>query len=833
MASARKEELKAAKDLKKKTSEVHLVDNSGQLLKGFQVWCDVAPSVKDDPELLFAKCSLQPGSTVDKVKLTQIEPPGKENEEFEVSTNNIWNCNSSIDPMTYGDIGMLPHTNAPCVLDFLRFRFLKNQIYTTADPLVVAINPFRDLGNTTKQWIETYRDAADHTKLPPHVFYTARVALDNLHSVRKSQTIIVSGESGAGKTEATKQMMRYFAAAKSGNMDLRIQTAIMAANPVLEAFGNAKTIRNDNSSRFGRFMQLIVAKEGGIQFGSVFAFLLEKSRVLTQDDSERSYHIFYQFCKGADSSTKAKYKLKNLNEYNYINSSCVDVSTADDKEGYKEVQESFRSMNLTEAQIHSIWSVVSGVLLMGNVKIDATQDSGLHDAAIIQGENLQTFNDACSLMFLNPENVKRELLNKVTVAGGQKVESRWNQTESDMLKSSLAKAMYEKIFLWIIKALNKNIEPQNGFKTFMGMLDIFGFEVFKNNSLEQLFINITNEMLQKNFLDIVFERESKLYRDEGVSTTVLQYTSNKEVIECLTSKGKSILAILEDQCLAPGGSDTTLVRNCKTSLQSCSKFQAAKVGSDSNFIVIHTIGEIQYCSAGFLFKNKDVLRPELMECVQASTDEVVSQLFEGITMEKGKMAKGMLIGSQFISQLEDLMALINSTEPHFVRCVKPNDSKKPLDFSPTKVIIQLHALSILEALQLRQLGYSYRRLFEEFLYQFKFVDPGVAEDVSLELKDRCIKLLEGSHLPKDSYAIGKTMVFLKQQTAKDLTRLQRERLSLLQPAVGLLEAVYLKSRYKKELKKKLPPFIRFQAHIRRHLVNHNLSGKQKASGGWF
>lgn len=817
-ATGKKEELKTAGDLKKRTSDVYATDKAGQLIKGFQVWSDMAPSVKDDPEMMFAKCIVQPGSTPEKFKLAQLEPAGRETEEFEAGPKNVWNCNSSIDPMTYGDIGMLPHTNVPSVLDFLRFRYLKNQIYTTADPLVVAINPYKDLGNTTSQWICNYRDVGDHTKLPPHVFYTSRIALDNLHSVRKSQTIIVSGESGAGKTEATKQMMRYFAAAKSGNMDLHIQKAIMAANPVLEAFGNAKTVRNDNSSRFGRFMQLTVAKEGGIQNGSIVAFLLEKSRVLTQDEAERSYHIFYQFCKGANSSMKEQYHLRSLNDYAFINPKCQDVPTINDQKDFEEVQESFRSMDLSSEQIDNIWSIVSGVLLMGNVKVQAVEESGIPDAAAITGTDLNIFKEACGLLFLAPDDVYRELTQKISFAGTQKIESRWTQQESETLKSSLAKAMYDKLFMWIIKSLNKNIEPKGGFPCFMGMLDIFGFEVFKNNSLEQLFINITNEMLQKNFLDIVFERESKLYRDEGVSTAVLQFTSNKEVIECLIAKDKSVLAMLEDQCLAPGGTDTKLVGNLSNALKGHPKFQLAKIGPDKNFVVLHTIGEIQYCAMGFLFKNKDILRPDLMEVVQASKNPLVAALFEGIVMEKGKMAKGMLIGSQFIGQLDGLMNLINSTEPHFVRCVKPNDTKKPLDWSSSKVLIQLHALSILEALQLRQLGYSYRRVFQEFLYQFKFVDPGVADDPSLTASEKCTKILKNSELPSDAYAIGKTMVFLKQQGAKYLTRLQRERLSAMQPAVSLIEAVYLKCRYKREMKKKLIPFVRVQAHIRRHLA---------------
>lgn len=261
--------------------------------------------------------------------------------------------------MTYGDIGALPHTNIPCVLDFLATRYLKNCIYTTAEPLVVAVNPFKDLKNSGPDRIALYRDAPDVDKLPPHAFYTSRRAMSNLHQLKKSQTIIVSGESGAGKTETTKMLMRYLAASRSGgNLDLKIQTAIMSANPVLEAFGNAKTVRNNNSSRFGRFMILDVAKEGGIQHGQVTAFLLEKSRIVSQDSEERNYHIFYQFVKGAPPYMRQKYLLQALDSYAFINKQCLDVQgkkRKKERERKKERKEEKELVKQTKRRSTSIY----------------------------------------------------------------------------------------------------------------------------------------------------------------------------------------------------------------------------------------------------------------------------------------------------------------------------------------------------------------------------------------------------------------------------------------------------------------------------------------------
>ncbi|EDO05431.1 myosin A [Babesia bovis T2Bo] len=824
MARFSKDEIATANALKRQGTAVQAFDASDNLLTGFQIWTDAAPSIKEDPSLLFVKCLVHPGSTREKLICSQIEPAppaGQEDKTFEVPLANAWNTNMSIDPMTYGDIGMLPQTNIPCVLDYLRHRFMNNQIYSTADPLLVAINPFKDLGNATDAVIREYKTAADSLKLAPHVFRTARMALENVYDYKYSQTIIVSGESGAGKTEATKQMMRYFAYSQKGETSGKIQTAIMAANPVLEAFGNAKTIRNNNSSRFGRFMQLDVSEEGGIRYGSVVAFLLEKSRIITQDSDERSYHIFYQFLKGATPEMRNKYKLKGLNEYKFLNPNCLDVPSIDDVADFKEVLESFKNMGLGESEIDTILSVLSGVLLMGNVEIGATSVDGIDDAAMIV--NKDVFNTACNLLYLDPALLETELTVKITSAGNNQIKGPRKKQDGEVLKTSVCKAIYERLFLWLIRNLNRSIEPPTGFKTFIGMLDIFGFEVFKNNSLEQLFINITNEMLQTNFVDIVFKREAALYTNEGIPIPELKYTSNADIIEVLCSKGKSILSLLEDQCLAPGGTDENLVSSCNNQLKDNSKYSPAKVGAKLNFTVTHTIGTISYNAQSFIFKNKDVLTAELVECVNASPNEMIKGLFENVVVTRGKLAKGQLIGSQFMSQLDALMKLINSTDSHFIRCVKPNESKQPLDFNSVKILVQLHALSIIEALQLRKLGYSYRRPYESFLEQYKYLDLSITNDKSLDPKVAAERLITSVGVSKDQYAFGKSMMFLTQKLAKELTAIQRQRLSVWEPITAMIDAWITRQMAKKSLMSAVEDIVRLQAHLRRHIVESRVT----------
>nr|AFS69160.1 myosin A [Babesia sp. BQ1/Lintan] len=819
-----KDEIATANALKRQGTQVQAFDASDNVLTGFQIWTDAAPSIKENPALLFVKCLVHPGSTRQNLVCSQIDPAppvGQEKATFDVPIDRAWNTNAQIDPMTYGDIGMLPQTNIPCVLDYLRQRFMNNQIYSTADPLLVAINPFKNLGNATDAVIKSYKDAPDSLKLAPHVFLTARRALENVYDYKYSQTIIVSGESGAGKTEATKQMMRYFAYKSDGQSNSKIQTAIMAANPVLEAFGNAKTIRNNNSSRFGRFMQLDVAEDGGIRYGSIVAFLLEKSRIITQESDERSYHIFYQLLKGATPDMKNKYKLKGVGEYKFLNPKCHEVPGIDDVADFKEVMQSFESMGLSSEQTGTIYSLLSGILLMGNVEIGATSSEGIDDAATIV--NKSVFNDACQLMSLDPNQLETELTIKVTSAGNNQIRGPRKVDDAEVLKSSICKAMYERLFLWLIRNLNRSIEPPDGFKNFIGMLDIFGFEVFKNNSLEQLFINITNEMLQTNFVDIVFKREAALYKSEGIPIPELNYTSNAAIIDVLCAKGKSILSLLEDQCLAPGGNDEKLVSACNNQLKDNNKYQPAKVGAQLNFNVVHTIGTIQYNAQSFVFKNRDVLTAELVECVNASTNETINNLFENVNVTRGKLAKGQLIGSQFMSQLDALMKLINSTDSHFIRCVKPNESKQPLEFNSVKIIVQLHALSIIEALQLRKLGYSYRRPFELFLEQYKYIDLGITNDKSLDPKTAAGRLAESANLKTGDYALGKTMMFLTQKVAKNLTAIQRQRLSVWEPITEMLDAWLTRQTAKKQILSSMEGIVRLQAHLRRHIVHCKVS----------
>ncbi|XP_026193989.1 myosin-B/C [Cyclospora cayetanensis] len=781
-----------------------------------QCWTPEGPAVAANPSLLFSRCVICPGSTSDKYILEQINPPSRD--VFEVDPSSVFNANSEEDELAMPDIGMLSHKNVACVLSMLKTRYQARKIYTLAEPLLVAINPFEDLGNTTQKWIDYYRTAPNCLETEPHVFRTARQALSNMEEYNRSQTIVVSGESGAGKTEATKQVMRYFAACSTG--DNRIQEAIMAGNPLLEAFGNAKTIRNNNSSRFGRFMQLSISSSEGIMHGAISNFLLEKVRLVSQEPNERSFHIFYQLLKGADAGMRQQYHLRNLEDYAFLTArsgGCFDIPGVDDREDFQELRQSFASMGLSQEDESTVFSILSGCLLIGNAKVTSHEMQGVPDAAFVSAESLAAIKEAADLLFVNSSALVEHILQKQTKIGNQVLQGPRTFREADMMIKSVAKHVYDQLFAWLVRFLNKAIAPDGEFGVFMGMLDIFGFEVFEQNSLEQLLINITNEHLQKHFIDIVFEIETKLYQSEGVPTEALVWTDNVRIMETLCGSRDSVFAIIEDTCLGLRATDEALCSMIVRKLANRGIVLPSRKDQRMKFVVRHTIADIEYSCDGFLEKNQDFLKRELLDTLKASHNPIMAQMFEGVIVEAGKIGKGSLIASQFLRSLNSMIGIIRETEPHFIRCLKPNETKRPLEWDAPKVLNQLFSLSILEALQLRQVGYSYRRRFDEFVKRFRWLDLGAAKS-DADRRDVAEKILEECGLSREGWVIGKTMVFLKAETARALEILQIEKMVSFRPIVDFVQSAWKRILLKRNLQAIMPLLIRAESHCRRHLA---------------
>lgn len=562
-------------------------------------------------------------------------------------------------------------------------------------------------------------------------------------------------------------------------------------------------------------MQLQLGEGGGIRHGFIKNFLLEKVRVTQQGPDERSYHVFYQLLQGASASLKSSLQLLKPDEYAYLRTgSCYTCPGNDDAAEFHVVERTFDIMQFSKEEINTIWSLLSGVLLLGNVEIQSQEAAGVPDAAHLSSETRSILSQCCKLLFLDPAETEREFLFNVKVIGNQSIESPVTLSAAQVNRDSLAKAVYEKLFDWIVLRLNQTIQPPGGFKKFIGMLDIFGFEVFQHNSLEQLLINITNEQLQGAFIQIVFARETELYRAEGIGEAKIEWTDNKVVVDALCGKRDSVLALLEDKSLAPGGTDESIVQGLSKCLAMSDAWKPGRKNPRVNFIICHSIADIQYDATGFIFKNKDLLKPELCAILKASKSQVVKDMFKDVVSEKGKLGKGQLIASQFMRSLNALLELIRSTESHFVRCLKPNESKQPKDWNNAKVLGQLFSLSILEALQLKNFTFSYRRPYDAFLKQFEQIDYAVACGSSEE-REKVKMLMARTGIPQDQWALGKTMVFVKPAAIRELTQRMRELMRAWEPVVKVVEAVYKFNKRMQLVNREVPWAIRIQAHVRK------------------
>eukprot|EP01071_Lankesteria_metandrocarpae_P005386 Lankesteria_metandrocarpae@DN3975_c0_g1_i1.p1 len=814
---------------------------AGDSMVGRQVWTASrkAPAITIGGPELYALCMVTGIADKTLYRVRQIAPPDPDNTHFELPKNRMFIANAGVDARMINDVGAMPYTNPPCVLDCFRTRYNNNQIYSFVDPILVAINPFQDLGNTSQRWIKKYKDADDVDRLPPHVFSIGRRAYSNLHAFEKHQTITVSGESGSGKTEVTKQLMRYFArsthkdATGGGGTEsifmsahlapIPIQEQVLAANPLLEALGNAKTIHNNNSSRFGRYMLVGFAFDDGITSGRIEEYLLERTRVVTQEDNERSFHIFYQLLRGASEEVKQNLQLLRLEEYAWINQKCTEINGVDDVLDFRELEESLDALWIVNEERHTFFSVLSAILRLGCVKVTTMNDSDLTDAGAIDRSGRDDFKVICDLLGVQPDKLNQSITISHTKVGNEEMTKYTNVKDVTVLLMSVAKSLYGGLFNWAVRRVNETINFDSAKTLHIGLLDIFGFEIFEKNSLEQLFINTANEVLQKHFIDVVFEKETKLYELEGLSGVELTWVSNKPLLDVLTAPRKSIFSLLEDACMF-GGSSRQFVTSTFRDLVQPQFLTKSTIMPDVNFVINHSVGAITYSSDAFIVKNRDILRASVVAALATSESPLIRSIFaaDANGEHTGALSRQQLTSNHFLRSLTELVAAIETTESHFIRCLKPNDDKMSECFVPRRVDQQLKTLSIFEALQLRNLGYSYRRTFDDFLRQFRGGNEVVCDDPSLSLSEKVASIVKHAAIEDSCYRIGKSMVFLNQVGIQRLLNYYRERLEQWRSLARQIEALFLLKSIEEIVMKLMPSFIRVQAHCRRVLAHFGL-----------
>ncbi|XP_030953019.1 myosin-17-like isoform X1 [Quercus lobata] len=678
------------------------------------------------------------------------------------------------------DMTKLSYLHEPGVLHNLATRYELNEIYTYTGNILIAVNPFQRLPHLyDTHMMEQYKGAA-FGELSPHVFAVADVAYRAMINEGKSNSILVSGESGAGKTETTKMLMRYLAhlGGRSGVEGRTVEQQVLESNPVLEAFGNAKTVRNNNSSRFGKFVEIQFDKSGRISGAAVRTYLLERSRVCQISDPERNYHCFYLLC-AAPLEDREKYKLGDPKSFHYLNqSNCYALDGVDDGHEYLETRRAMDIVGISEEEQVAIFRVVAAILHLGNIEFAKGQEI---DSSVIKDEKSRFhLNMTAELLECDAKSLEDALIKRVMVTPEEVITRTLDPVAALGSRDALAKTIYSRLFDWIVDTINNSIGQDPNSKSLIGVLDIYGFESFKHNSFEQFCINFTNEKLQQHFNQHVFKMEQEEYTKEEINWSYIEFVDNQDVLDLIEKKPGGIIALLDEACMFPKSTHETFAQKLYQTFKNNKRFIKPKL-SRTSFTISHYAGEVTYLADLFLDKNKDYVVAEHQDLLTASKCSFVAGLFPPLPEESSKSSKFSSIGSRFKLQLQSLMETLSTTEPHYIRCVKPNNVLKPAIFENLNVIQQLRCGGVLEAIRISCAGYPTRRTFYEFLHRFGVLAPEVLEG-NYDEQVACQMILDKKGLK--GYQIGKTKVFLR---AGQMAELDARRAEVLGNAARIIQ----------------------------------------------
>ncbi|KAF3658932.1 Myosin-12 [Capsicum annuum] len=678
------------------------------------------------------------------------------------------------------DMTKLSYLHEPGVLQNLKTRYELNEIYTYTGNILIAINPFQKLPHLYDSHMMQQYKGAPFGELSPHVFAIADVAYRAMVHEGKSNSILVSGESGAGKTETTKMLMRYlaFLGGRAATEGRTVEQQVLGSNPVLEAFGNAKTVRNNNSSRFGKFVEIQFDKHGRISGAAIRTYLLERSRVCQISDPERNYHCFYLLC-AAPQEEIEKYKLGHPKSFRYLNQSkCFELVGVSDAEEYLATRRAMDVVGISKEDQEAIFRVVASILHLGN--IDFAKGQEVDSSVIKEEKSKHHLKTAAELLMCDHVALEDALCKRVMITPEEVIKRSLDPRSAEISRDGLAKTIYSRLFDWLVDKINVSIGQDPNSKYLIGVLDIYGFESFKHNSFEQFCINYTNEKLQQHFNQHVFKMEQEEYKREAIDWSYIEFVDNQDVLDLIEKKPGGIVALLDEACMFPKSTHETFSNKLYQTFKVHKRFVKPKL-SRTDFIISHYAGEVQYQSDQFLDKNKDYIVPEHQDLLCASKCSFVAGLFPSLGEETSKSSKFSSIGSRFKLQLQQLMETLNATEPHYIRCVKPNNLLKPAIFENDNIMRQLRCGGVLEAIRISCAGFPTRRPFFEFIHRFGLLAPEVLEG-SYDEKVACKKILEKWGLK--GFQIGKTKVFLR---AGQMAELDARRAEVLNNAAKVIQ----------------------------------------------
>ncbi|KAL5381464.1 hypothetical protein DPSP01_007177 [Paraphaeosphaeria sporulosa] len=663
------------------------------------------------------------------------------------------------------DLTLLSKISNEAINDNLKKRFENREIYTYIGHVLVSVNPFRDLGIYTDQVLDSYK-GKNRLEVPPHVFAIAESSYYNMKAYKENQCVIISGESGAGKTEAAKRIMQYIANVSGGSNSgiQEIKETVLATNPLLESFGNAKTLRNNNSSRFGKYLEIQFNAQGEPVGANINNYLLEKSRVVGQITNERNFHIFYQFAKAASSNHREIFGIQQPQQYVYTSrSKCYDVQGIDDHAEFKDTMNAMKTIGLSQDEQDSIFRMLSAILWLGNVTFreDDKGDTVIADQSVVDF--------VAYLLEVESAHVNKALTTRVmeTSRGGRRgsvYDVPLNPTQAASVRDALAKAIYFNLFDWIVARINISLQARDAVAYSIGILDIYGFEIFERNSFEQLCINYVNEKLQQIFIQLTLKAEQEEYEREQIKWTPIKYFDNKVVCQLIEERRPpGVFANLNDACATasadPAAADQTFAQRLN-SLSSNPNFQPRQ----GQFVIKHYAGDVSYAIDGMTDKNKDQLLKDLLILLGNSSNNFVHTLFPD-QIDTDNKRRPPTAGDKIKVSANALVETLMKAQPSYIRTIKPNENKSPTEFNEPNVLHQIKYLGLQENVRIRRAGFASRQTFDKFVERFFLLSPktGYAGEYtwSGSYESGAKQILKDTNIPAEEFQMGVTKVFIK------------------------------------------------------------------------
>uniref|UniRef100_A0A8C8FHS1 Osteoclast-stimulating factor 1 n=1 Tax=Oncorhynchus tshawytscha TaxID=74940 RepID=A0A8C8FHS1_ONCTS len=720
------------------------------------------------------------------------------------------------------DMVLLSKISEDAIVENLKKRFMDDFIFTYIGSVLISVNPFKQMPYFTDREIELYQGAAQYEN-PPHIYALTDNMYRNMMIDQENQCVIISGESGAGKTVAAKYIMGYISKVSGGGDKVQhVKDIILQSNPLLEAFGNAKTVRNNNSSRFGKYFEIQFSRGGEPDGGKISNFLLEKSRVVSQNENERNFHVYYQLIEGANPQQKEALGIMTPDYYYYLNQSgTYKVDGTNDSKDFQETMEAMHVIGIPVAHQAQALQIIAGILHLGNISFIEAGNYGK-----VESTDLLAF--PAYLLGVDPTRLQDKLTSR-------KMDSKWggksesidvtlNQEQATYTRDALAKALYTRLFDYLVEAINKAIQkPHEEYS--IGVLDIYGFEIFQRNGFEQFCINFVNEKLQQIFIELTLKAEQEEYVQEGIKWTPIEYFNNKVVCDLIENKlnPPGIMSVLDDVCAtmhAKGeGADGTLLQKLSAAVGTHEHFNSW----NSGFVIHHYAGKVSYEINGFCERNRDVLFTDLIELMQSSEHAFIRSLFPE-NLNTDKKSRPTTASCKIKKQANDLVNTLMKCTPHYIRCIKPNETKRPKDWEESRCH-QVEYLGLRENIRVRRAGYAYRRVFNKFLQRYAILTAETWPCWRGGEQQGVLHLLRSVNMDTDQYQMGRSKVFVKAPESLFLLEEMRERkFDTFARTIQKAWRKYIARRKYEQMREDASDILYNSKERRRNSINRNFVG---------